>query len=176
MKWLKRILIFLVTAVALLVVVSQLLPGTYRVERSIVIKAPAEKVFPEVSDLRQWKNWGIWYQRDPKMVATYSDPPTGVGSWCNWVSKQEGSGKMTVKTIDPNKAMTYDLFFPDFDMRSVGSMALAPAEGGVKVTWASSGELGRNPMHRWFGLLMERFIGPDFDAGLARLKANAEKT
>ena len=176
MKWLKRILVFLLTLAALLVIVSQFLPGSYRVERSIVIKAPAEKVFPDISDLRQWKTWGVWWQRDPGMTVTYSEPPTGVGSWSNWVSKQEGSGKMTVKTIDPNKAITYDLFFPDMGMTSIGSMTLTPGDGNVKVTWISSGELGRNPMSRWFGLMMERFIGPDFDAGLARLKANAEKT
>ena len=30
-------------------------------------------------------------------------------------------------------------------------------------------------MDRWFGLLMDRFIGPDYDKGLAKLKALAEK-
>jgi hypothetical protein len=29
-------------------------------------------------------------------------------------------------------------------------------------------------MDRWFGLLMDRFIGPDYDKGLAKLKALAE--
>src|SRR5450432_2656873 len=106
MKWLKRILVFLLTLAALFVIVSHFFPGRFRAERSIVIKAPAEKVFPDIVDLRQWKSWGIWFQRDPGMVVTYSDPPTGVGSWSNWVSKQEGSGKMTIKTIDPNKGIT----------------------------------------------------------------------
>lgn len=175
MKWLKGILVLLLTVAAVLAIVSQFLPGSYRVERSVVIKAPAEKVFPQVVDLRQWKTWGIWWQRDPGMTVTYSEPPTGVGSWSNWISKQEGSGKMTMKSIDPNKGITYDLFFPDMGMNSLGSMTLMPADAGVKVTWVSSGELGRNPMNRWFGLFMERFIGPDFEAGLARLKANSEK-
>lgn len=176
MKWIKRILLLLLTLAALLAIVSQLLPGSYRVERSIVIKAPVEKVFPSIADLRQWKSWGVWFERDPGMVVTYSDPPTGVGSWSNWISKQEGSGKMTIKTIDPNKGISYSLFFPDMGMNSDGTMTLAPADGGVKVTWASFGDLGRNPLNRWFGLFMERFIGPDFEGGLTRLKAKAEKT
>ncbi len=110
------------------------------------------------------------------MVVTYSDPPTGVGSRSNWISKQEGSGKMTIKTIDPNKGISYTLFFPDFGMNSDGRMTLAPADVGVKVIWATFGDLGRNPLSRWFGLFMERFIGPDFEGGLARLKAKTEKT
>jgi uncharacterized protein YndB with AHSA1/START domain len=176
MKWLKRILLSLIALVVLFAIVSQFLPGTYRVERTVVVKAPAEKVFPQFADLRQWKAWGVWWERDPGMTVTYSDPPTGVGSWSNWISKKEGSGKMTVKALEPDKSMNYDLFFPDFGMTSTGSMALSPADGGVKVTWISSGELGRNPMSRWFGLFLGGMIGKDFDSGLARLKANCEKS
>ncbi len=67
MKWLKRILVFLLTLSALLVIVSQFLPGSFRVERSIVIKAPAEKysrtswIFasgnPGVSGLNATRGW-----------------------------------------------------------------------------------------------------------------------
>lgn len=89
----KAHFVFLLTLAALLAIVSQFLPGSYRVERSTVIKAAAEKVLHEVGDFRQWKTWGIWFQRDPGMVVTYSEPPTGVGSWTNWVSKPEGDGK-----------------------------------------------------------------------------------
>ncbi len=175
MKWLKRVLLLLGGLVLLLVVISQFLPGTYRVERSIVIKAPAAKVYPQFADLRQWKTWGVWWHRDPGMTVTYSDPPTGVGSWSNWISKKEGSGKMTVDTLEPDESMSYDLSFPDFGMKSTGSLALSPTRGGVKLTWISTGDLGRNPMSRWFGLFLGDMIGHDFEAGLAQLKANSEK-
>ncbi len=36
--------------------------------------------------------------------------------------------------------------------------------------------LGMNPLHRWFGLFLDRMIGPDFERGLARVKPLVEAT
>jgi hypothetical protein len=41
-------------------------------------------------------------------------------------------------------------------------------------TWTNEGEMGGNPINRWFGLMMDRMVGPDFEAGLANLKKLAE--
>jgi hypothetical protein len=60
------------------------------------------------------------------------------------------------------------------DMGSIGSMTLEPAAAGVKVVWVDAGELGMNPVHRWFGLFLDRIIGPDFERGLNNLKRLAE--
>ncbi len=40
--------------------------------------------------------------------------------------------------------------------------------------WTSGGDLGFNPMHRWFGLFMDKFIGPDFERGLVKLQELSE--
>jgi hypothetical protein len=34
--------------------------------------------------------------------------------------------------------------------------------------------MGGNPVNRWFGLFMDRLVGPDFEAGLGNLKRVAE--
>jgi hypothetical protein len=57
---------------------------------------------------------------------------------------------------------------------SEGTMTLAPDGDGVKVTWLDAGDLGMNPLFRWFGLFIEHMIGPDFEKGLANLKRVAE--
>jgi len=35
--------------------------------------------------------------------------------------------------------------------------------------------MGGSPVNRYFGLLMDRMVGPDFEGGLTNLKALAEK-
>jgi len=40
--------------------------------------------------------------------------------------------------------------------------------------WVDAGDLGLNPLSHWFGLFLDRMIGPDFEAGLAKLKALCE--
>jgi hypothetical protein len=32
----------------------------------------------------------------------------------------------------------------------------------MKVTWTNDGDLGASPIGRWFGLFMDRMMGPDF--------------
>ncbi|MFX7894998.1 SRPBCC family protein, partial [Acinetobacter baumannii] len=72
--------------------------------------------------------------------------------------------------------LTYELYFPDFGSTSTGEFRLTPRDGGTKVSWSMDGDMGRNPLNRWMGLFMDRMVGPDFDAGLANLKALAEKS
>jgi hypothetical protein len=59
-------------------------------------------------------------------------------------------------------------------MQSAGVVTIAPAGSGVRVSWTNEGEMGANPINRWFGLLMDRMVGKDFDAGLVNLKKLAE--
>ena len=174
MKILLKILGGLAVLVLLLVVVAFFLPGAYRVERSIVIKAKPETVFALFGDLGRWKEWGAWQERDPGMKITLSEKKAAVGSWSAWESKSEGNGKMTITAIEAAKSVNYLLEFPDMGMKSNGAMTLQSADGGVKVVWVDAGELGRNPINRWFGVFLDKMIGPDFDRGLTRLKALAE--
>ena len=34
----------------------------------------------QVGDLKMWKNWGAWQERDPAMKMTYGPVTTGVGA------------------------------------------------------------------------------------------------
>jgi uncharacterized protein YndB with AHSA1/START domain len=141
----------------------------------VVIKAKPEAVFALVGDLRRWKEWGAWQERDPGMKSTYSEKAVGVGAWSAWESKTEGNGKMTVTAYAPLQRIVYKLEFPDMGTSSEGSVTLLPGEGGVKVVWLDTGDLGMNPLFRWFGLFIDGIIGPDFEKGLANLKLLAEK-
>jgi hypothetical protein len=51
---------------------------------------------------------------------------------------------------------------------------IEPEGDGSRVTWAFDTDLGMNPMARYMGLAFERFIGPDYERGLAKLKQLAE--
>jgi hypothetical protein len=174
MKLLLKILAGLAALVLVLVLVAFVLPRQYKVERAMVINAKPEAVQAQIADLRAWKNWGAWQERDPGMKLSYSAQATGVGAWSAWESAKEGNGKMTITAQTPTKVV-YSLEFPDMGMSSVGSMELFPSGGGVRVVWIDAGDLGMNPVNRWFGLFLDKMIGPDFDRGLANIKKIVEK-
>ena len=176
MRWMKRITLTLVAIVVLLLGIGLILPSTFKVQRSIDIAATAEKIYPLIADPREWKKWSAWNARDPAMKIVYSGPPSGAGAKWTWDSASEGSGEMTFSSVVANQRVDYALYFPDFQMRSAGEIKLEPAGHATRVTWTNQGDVGSNPINRYFAQVMDRLVGPDFEVGLKNLKAIAERT
>jgi len=152
-----------------------LLSSKFTVSRSVTVAAPLEKVYALVASPRQWKGWTVWNRRDPAMQIEYFGPETGPGAGWAWKSKSEGDGRMTFTGAQPGRRVAFDLYFPDFDSTSHGELTFAAAGPDTQVTWMMNGDFGSNPVMRWFALFADRMVGPDFEGGLANLKALAEK-
>jgi uncharacterized protein YndB with AHSA1/START domain len=174
-KLLKWSVIGLITLVLLIVAGGYVLSPKFSVTRSKLIAAPVDKVYALIADPREWKRWSVWNQRDAAMQITYSGPPSGAGAAWAWTSKSEGDGKMTFTAAEPNRRVAYDLYFPDFGTTSSGALELIPEGASTQVRWSMNGDMGSNPLYRWIALFGDRMVGPDFEAGLANLKAVAEK-
>ena len=174
MKYVQWTLAALGTLVLLVVVIGFFLPSGFSVQRSIEINAAPRKIYDLVVEPRRWKDWSVWTRRDPDMRITYAGPPFGMGAKWAWVSKSEGNGSMEFTRVEPDRAVEYLLLFPDFNMRSTGALRLEPAGNATRVTWTNVGDVGGNPLKHYLAVTMVRMVGPDFDAGLANLKALAE--
>jgi uncharacterized protein YndB with AHSA1/START domain len=162
--------------IALLILAAGLvLPSTFSVQRSVEINASPRKVYDLVVEPRRWKDWSVWTHRDPDMRITYGGPPFGMGAKWSWVSKTEGTGSMEFTRVEPDRAVEYALSFPEYGMKSAGALKFEPAGNATRVTWTNSGDVGGNPLKHYLALMMDRMVGPDFEAGLANLKALAEK-
>ncbi len=173
MRILKNAIIALVALIAILAVIGLLLPSTYRVERSVTIRSSPEKIFTPLNTLKTWPEWTAWNtQRYPDMKTNFTGPEAGVGAQYNWTGSEVGVGSLKITSSDPNKGIEYDLDFENNPTK--GSITMTPAGDGVTVTWANWGDLGMNPISRYFGLLMDRFMGPDFETGLNNLKKKVE--
>lgn len=175
MRVLKWILLVVLALAAVLVIGGYLLSPKFTVTRSIVIEAPPEKVYTLVASPRQWTQWSVWNQRDPAMKIDYGGPESGTGAKWSWHSESEGDGSMTFTSAEPGQRVAYELYFPDFGTTSTGEIALAPQGSGTQVMWTMNGDMGSNPLFRWFALSADSMVGKDFEAGLTNLKAVAEK-
>ena len=167
MKWLKRIVIGLVAAVAVVAAIGFLLPDNYTVERSIVVNASPTEIHEYTGDLRRWPEWGPWQEGDPTIQTTITTP-TGVGAHQRWTG-DSGTGELTLTASDPSKGVAYDLQF-DEQWQSVAEITYAADGDKTTVVWRMAGELGMNPVSRYFGAMMDVLVGPMFERGLARLK------
>lgn len=174
MKLLLKLLAGLVLVLCALVAVGFALPSTFKLERAVQIEAPAAEVFALIASPREWKRWSAWNMRDPAMRIEYMGPESGLGAGWSWQSATEGNGAMEFTAAVPGERLDYMLRFPEFGMESKGVLRIEPAGSGVRVSWSNEGDMGGNPINRWFGLFMDDLVGPDFEAGLANLKRIAE--
>jgi hypothetical protein len=178
MRLLKRVAFAFLAILAVLLAVGFFLPRKVRVERSTAIAAPADVVFAHVNELHRWEAWTPWgTDRDPTVKLTYGGPTAGPGAYFTWASEQLGAGKLEIVGNQPPRAINLRLSFDD-DMREPADVAFVFAPDGdrTNVTWSFDADTGNWPPGRYFGLFMDRFIGGDYERGLARLKAVVENS
>lgn len=175
MKFIKRILVTLLVLIVVLVGVSYLLPGKAEVSRSITINAPADAIFPYVNSMQETEKWSPWLSRDPETQLSYSGPESGVGNTLNWSSDnpQVGVGSQEIIESVDNQTVKTALDFGPMGT-ATALFDLQPEGGETQVTWGFESDLGMNPMSRWMGLMMDNWVGGDYERGLENLKALVE--
>ena len=175
MKAIKKIVIAIVALVVLVLVISLFLPSEVTVTRTAEINAPAEVVFGQVNDFKNWVNWDPWQEKDPDMKATYEGPESGAGSKRCWESDHEevGKGCLTVMESVPNTSIKTKLEFEGMSP-GFGIWGFEEADGVTTVSWGMEMDMGMNPLGKFFGLMMDGMLGPDFEKGLATLKELCE--
>ena len=173
---LKKIGLVLLALVAAVLVFAATRPGSFSVERRIVIQAPADRILPLISDFHRWADWSPWEKIDPAMKRSFGGPPAGVGATYGWQGNQEvGSGRMAVRQATPGKVSIQLDFIEPFEGHNTADFLLAPKDGGTELRWVMSGPATFVTKLMGVFVSMDRMIGPDFEKGLAQLKAVAEK-
>ncbi|WP_425079421.1 SRPBCC family protein [Ruegeria denitrificans] len=175
MKVIKRIFAGLVVCILVLVAASYLLPGKAEVSRSIAIDAPPKAIFPYVNSMQETEKWSPWLHRDPETKLKYSGPAAGVGNTLNWASDhpQVGTGSQKIVESVENQRVRTALDFGPMGT-AAASFILEPDGAGTRVTWGFDSDLGLNPISRWMGVMMDTWVGEDYERGLTNLKELVE--
>jgi len=175
-----RTLVFI--GVAFAVVVAAILiyaatkPDTFRVQRTASIKAPPEKIFPLINEFDRW-SWSPYEHKDPEMKRVRSGPPSGKGAVYAWEGDRNvGAGRMEITdSSPPSKVMIKLDFVKPFETHNIVEFTLEPKGDTTNVTWDMHGPVPyvAKIMHVFFD--MDSMVGKDFEAGLAEMKAIAER-
>ena len=166
-------LVVLAIAAVLLLALRQ--PDTYRVQRSTLVAAPAERIFPLIADLRQMNSWNPFVQRDPQIKGSYSGPGAGPGATYVFEGKQAGSGtlRVTDTAVPTRVAMKLDMGAPMAAHNDI-LFTLEPEGGATRVSWTMQ---GHSPfLGKVMGVVfnVDKMVGGAFEEGLAALKLRAE--
>jgi len=173
----KRIFLVLAAVVAIFAAFVATRPSEYKVERSLVMSAPASEIFPRVVIFRKWTTWSPWARLDPSMAVEFSGPKGGVGSVYHWKGNDKvGEGRMTMVSALKDQLIEIKLqFIKPWEQTSKTSFTFQPEGSGTKVTWSMTGE--RDFVGKLFGLFMDmdKMVGPDFEKGLQALRDKSDE-
>lgn len=174
---LKKIGLILAVLIAALLVAAATRPDSFRMERSITINAPADKVFPLINDLGQWAAWSPWEKKDAAMKRKLSNPSAGVGASYDWQGNSEvGTGRMQItESTAPSKLVIQLDFIEPFAARNTSAFNLTAQGSSTQVTWSLEGQNNFVSKLMQVFFSMDSMVGPDYEAGLKALKALAER-
>jgi len=173
MKFLKRFTLLILLLALALFGIANVLPDSAHVERSVRIDAPPETVFPYLNNLRRFNEWAV---RDPDAEHTFHGPDAGVGAQMLWRSEDPdvGSGSTLIVESRPPHRVVNRLELPDLSNATAYFEVDETGDGGSRVTWGFDTEFRGNLVARYFGLMLERWVGTEYERGLEKLKQLVE--
>ena len=176
MVFLRRLVVFIIILVVILVGIGLFLPSTIKVQRSITIDAPKSFIFTRLNSFKTFNEWSPWAHIDPDTQFQYPGPDYGVGARIEWQSNNPnvGSGSQEIITSTPYSELEIALDFgPEGQANSTWTLSEAPQ--GTNVAWTLNMDFGNNILGKYIGLMMDGMVGKDFEKGLSSLKQNIEK-
>lgn len=183
MKILKILGIILLVIVFIGVGVILLGPSEVHLERQTTINAPRGAVYADVSNMKAFNKWSPWFALDPEARYEWEGPVAGLGAKIVWYSDDSnvGNGSMEIVEASDN-GVKYEMIFDEDqdgdlsnneDNPAYAGMLLSEIEGGTEVTWTFDAS-NFTGFYKFFALMMESFLGPFYEQGLASLKARVE--
>lgn len=175
MSLIKKFIFAIIAVSAVLTIVSFFLPGKWTIERSVVIDAPPEKIFPYLNVSKNWQLWTPWNRDiDPSLTYHYEGPDQGEGSVQIWTGQNTVTGSIVLKSGQPDSGVTYNLSIGDGSLDVRGELVFEAEGKGTRVYWREFGDAGLNPLKRLFASGLDDRVGQQFEKGLKKLKKVVE--
>jgi hypothetical protein len=176
MKILKRIGLFILGLIVLLLVVALFIRKEYVVEREVVVNKSNTDAFNYVRYAKNQDNYSKWVQADPNAKKEFRGTDGTVGFIYAWDgNKNMGKGEQQIKNIEEGKRIDFHLHFikPMESTASSWIVTEAVSDHQTKIKWGMG---GRSPYPlNLVNIFIPGILGKDLEASLGQLKVVLEK-
>ncbi|GAA4734177.1 SRPBCC family protein [Flavisolibacter ginsenosidimutans] len=179
MKILKRIGLFLLGLIALILITALFVKKDLHAEREVVINKSKADVFNYVKYLKNQNDYSKWAGMDPAMKKEFRGTDGTVGFVSAWESKNKnvGKGEQKIAALKEGERIDYEIhFIKPMESMATSYMITEPvSENQTKVRWGFDSKMTYpfNVMRLFMD--MDKMIGDDFNTGLSNLKSKLEK-
>jgi uncharacterized protein YndB with AHSA1/START domain len=177
LKIVARVAVACVAVVALVLLVTALLPRTFAVERDVVIERPGAEVFDYLRHLKHQPEFSKWSRIDPAMTTTLRGTDGAVGCVYAWSSDHPdvGAGELEITSLDPGKRLAMEIrITKPFRSTDPTSITLEPdGDGRTRVRQVYHGKMPY-PMNLMCSVAC-RAVGDGMEESLRNLKGVLER-
>lgn len=170
MKAFKYILFLLLIAVIGTSIYVAIQPNNFEVSRTRTINAPAEVIYNNVIDFKNWKDWISWVETNPNIELIYPEQTSGINGSYSW-QDDSGLGTMTTLEAMPNTSIYQQMTIGDFPASNINWTFTPETDNTTQVTWRISGDnlpFGFKAYTAFAGS-MEEQIGSQYERSLEKL-------
>ncbi len=179
MKYLRLTGILLIVILALVTILALVMPQKQRVEKTILIKASASRVYQYLANLDNFNKWSVWDLQDSTAKHILTGKDGTVGAVSSWKGDPEisGEGNIRITSLLPNKRIIHNIHFSEPRKGNAESAFIIEEVGAeTKLTWEFDLATPRpGNVFNMFSSLSKK-MGKDFEEGLKNLRAEIEKT
>lgn len=169
-----KIVIGLVVALVVFLGYVSTREGKFHYERSGVINASAEKIYPYISQLKLGSQWSP-YEKGIEMPKTFGGVEGEVGSWMEFGPSPSGSGRLEILEVVPQQKVKLSLHMTaPFEASNLVTYMLTPEGDGTRFTWAMDGDGGFMAKLMTTLIDSEKMVVGQFSAGIENLRSLIE--
>lgn len=172
MKMIKGFVIVLFGLFLMVTLLSLFIPSKVMTVKAVVIYAPADKIFTQIADLKNWKNWHPVFKNDS--AAVFSTPSTGVNAYAEWVTTNK-TNKLLITAAAPEIIKTLLIRPGEKDVENTISIVSIKDAAGLQVEWRVFTKLKWYPWEKFAGIFIDKITGPGYETALNNLKDYLEQ-
>ena len=170
MKALKYILfLILILSIGLTIYIA-VQPNSFEVKRTRTINTPAEVIYNNVIDFKNWNAWSPWVEKDPNASTTLGEQTKDVGASYAWETA-DGSGKIKTIATTKNSSISQNIQLKDFQPSQMQWEFNPQTENITEVSWTihSDNIPFKQKAYAIFMGGFDEMIGSDLERGLEKL-------
>lgn len=176
---LKKLLLFVIAVVAILLIAGLFVKKDYAVEKEVVIHRSEVDVFRYLKMVKNQDNFSVWNKKDPNAKKEYRGTDGQVGFIAFWDSanKEVGKGEQEIIDIVENQRIDLKLRFKEPFEAEDNAYFITEKIGlyETKVIWGFKGKMNYPMNLMLLTFDMDKEIGGALQTGLNDLKTILEE-
>ncbi|HMU11623.1 MAG TPA: hypothetical protein PKC54_16535 [Ferruginibacter sp.] len=165
-RLIKGFVIALVGLFVFITLLSLFIPSKVMISRGVVIHAGAAKVFDQVNNLSNWKNWQPVFKNDSAHIRFSNDS-------AQWISKNK-TNTITITSRSENSiSASIEREGENTVLNTIRILPLADSNQ-VQAEWNILIKLKWYPWEKFYGIFIEKITGQGYEDALNGLKVYCE--